>query len=107
MKEKWIVHSKRADFDAVGKKFDISPITARIIRNRDIITDEDINMYLYGSLEELYSPWLLKDMEKAVSIIQNKITTGKSIRVVGDYDIDGVCAGNILVKGLVVHLLFQ
>lgn len=100
MKEKWIVHSKRADFDAVGKKFGISPITARIIRNRDIITDEEINMYLNGSLEELYSPWLLKDMEKAVCIIEDKIAVGKSIRVVGDYDIDGVCAGNILVKGL-------
>ncbi|MBE5926446.1 MAG: single-stranded-DNA-specific exonuclease RecJ [Lachnospiraceae bacterium] len=100
MKEKWIVHSKRADFDAVGKKFGISPITARIIRNRDIITDEEINMYLNGSLEELYSPWLLKDMEKAVNIIEEKIVAGKSIRIVGDYDIDGVCAGNILVKGL-------
>jgi len=100
VKEKWIVHSKRADFDAVGKKFGISPITARIIRNRDIITDEEINMYLNGSLEELYSPWLLKDMEKAVNIIEEKIVAGKSIRIVGDYDIDGVCAGNILVKGL-------
>ncbi len=100
MKEKWIVHSKRADFDAVGAKYNISPMTARIIRNRDIVSDEEINKYLNGSPEELYSPWLLKDMEKAVNIIVEKIKSGKHIRVVGDYDIDGVCAGNILVKGM-------
>lgn len=100
MKEKWIVHSKRADFEAIGAKYNISPITARIIRNRDVISDEEINKYLNGSLEELYSPWLLKDMREAVDIIKQKLRENKSIRVVGDYDIDGVCAGNVLVKGL-------
>lgn len=100
MKEKWIVHSKKADFEAIGAKYNISPVTARIIRNRDIISDEEINKYLNGSLEELYSPWLLKDMRESVEIIKQKINEKKSIRVVGDYDIDGVCAGNILVKGL-------
>ena len=100
MKEKWIVHSKKADFEAIGAKYNISPITARIIRNRDIISDEEINKYLNGSPEELYSPWLLKDMRESVEIIKQKINEKKSIRVVGDYDIDGVCAGNILVKGL-------
>ena len=100
MKEKWIVHSKRADFNAMGEKFNISPVTARIIRNRDIITEEEINKYLNGSLEELYSPWLFKDMDKAVDILIEKIKQDAKIRVVGDYDIDGVCAGNILVKGI-------
>lgn len=100
MKEKWLVHSKKADFNAIAAKYHISPITARIIRNRDYIEDIDINLYLNGSLGELHSPWLLKDMDKAVSIIENAIDNKQSIRVVGDYDIDGVCAGNVLVKGL-------
>lgn len=98
--EKWFVYSKRAEFDAIGQKFHISPMTARILRNRDVVGEEAIRKYLHGALEDLYSPWLLKDMDKAVSILQKKIGEGRKIRVVGDYDIDGVCAAYILTNGL-------
>lgn len=100
MKEKWLVQSKKADFNAIAQKYHISPITARIIRNRDVVEDEQIYHYLYGSLGELHSPWLLKDMEKAVPILLEKIQNHKHICVVGDYDIDGVSAGSILVLGI-------
>ena len=95
-----MVTAKRADFDAIGKKFHISPVLARIIRNRDVIGDEAIEKYLHGTSEQFYSPWLMKDMEKAVEILAEKISQKKKIRIVGDYDIDGVCATFILKKTL-------
>lgn len=96
----WFVAAKRADFNMIGEKFGISPVLARIIRNRDVITEEEIQLFLHGTIKELHSPFLLKDMEKAVSITKEKIKDGKKIRVIGDYDIDGVCASYILEKGL-------
>lgn len=98
--EKWFIQTKRADFDRIAKNFNIDPVVARIIRNRDIITDEEIHMYLNGTLDNLHSPWLLKDMEKTVKLIKEKITAQKRIRVIGDYDIDGVNATYILLNGL-------
>ena len=71
--EKWIVFAIKADFNQIAKKYNISPMLARIIRNKDIIEDKDIKEYLYGDINELNSPWLLKDMEKAVEIIKIKI----------------------------------
>ena len=56
--EKWFIANKKADFAAIGKRFGISPITAKIIRNRDIIEDGDISMYLYGTLKDMRSPWI-------------------------------------------------
>jgi len=97
---KWMVTTKRADFERIGKMFHISPVVARIIRNRDVIEDKDIEKFLSGTKEQFYSPWLLKDMERAVSILIPKIQQKKKIRIVGDYDIDGVCATFILKKGL-------
>lgn len=94
------MHTKKADFEQIGKNFQIDPVIARIIRNRDITTEEEIQRYLKGTLEDLHSPWLMKDMEKAVNIIKEKIEGGKRIRVIGDYDIDGVNATYILLKGL-------
>lgn len=96
----WMVQTKRADFSAIAQKYNISPVTARIIRNRDVTEDADINRYLHGSISDLYSPWLLPDMEKAVEILKEKTATGKRIRVVGDYDIDGVCSTYILLTAL-------
>lgn len=96
----WMVQTKRADFSAVARKYQISPVTARIIRNRDVIEDADIERYLHGGISDLYSPWLLPDMEKAVRILQEKAAAGKRIRVVGDYDIDGVCSTYILLTAL-------
>lgn len=98
--EKWFVQTKKADFEQIGKTFQIDPVIARIIRNREVITEEEINLYLNGTIEQLNNPWLMKDMDKAVSIIKEKITNHKKIRVIGDYDIDGVNATYILLRGL-------
>lgn len=98
----WFITAKRADFEGIAKKFGISPVLARLIRNRDICEDEDIRNYLYGGEESLYNPFLMKDMEKAVTILLSKIEAGEKIRVIGDYDIDGVCATYILVRGIQV-----
>lgn len=98
--EKWFVAAKKADFDAWSEKFHISPMTARIIRNRDVTTEEEVQKYLYGKMADLYDPMLLKDMDKAVAVILEKIEQGKIIRVIGDYDVDGICASHILTKGL-------
>ncbi|WP_099466727.1 single-stranded-DNA-specific exonuclease RecJ [Konateibacter massiliensis] len=98
--EKWFIQTKKADFEQIGKTFHIDPVIARIIRNREVITDEEIKMYLEGTLKDLHSPWLMKDMDKAVGLIQTKISEQKKIRVIGDYDIDGVNATYILLKGL-------
>ena len=98
--EKWFVASKKADFDAWGKKFHISPVTARIIRNRDVETEGSLQKFLYGALKDLYDPMLLHDMDKAVEILQCKILEQKFIRIIGDYDVDGICASQILKMGL-------
>ena len=98
--KKWYVSAKKADFTEIGKKFHITPMTARIIRNRDVVGDEQIRRYLQGSLEDLYSPWLLKGMKEGIALIQESIALGEKIRVIGDYDIDGVCATYILLTGL-------
>ncbi len=97
---KWFVAAKKADFEEIGKEFGISPVLARIIRNRDIIEKEDIRKYLDGTVDDLYDPFLLKGMEGAVTIIARKIAEGAALRVIGDYDVDGICATYILIKGL-------
>lgn len=97
---KWVIVAKRADFDGISRRFGISPVLARIIRNRDIVEDEDIRKYLAGTAEEMYDPFLLKDMDKAVAILADKIAAGVAIRVIGDYDADGICATFILIRGL-------
>ncbi|MBD5550896.1 MAG: single-stranded-DNA-specific exonuclease RecJ [Lachnospiraceae bacterium] len=94
----WFVAAKKADFDAIAKKFDISPVLARLIRNRDVCGEEEIRKYLYGSIQDLYAPELLKGMDQAVSVIKSAIEAKRKIRVIGDYDIDGVCATYILVR---------
>ena len=98
--EKWMVAAKRADFKEIGERFGIDQVTARIIRNRDVIGEEAIEKYLHGSRKDFYSPWLLKDMEKAVAIPQEKITNKNKIRIIGDYDIDGVMSTYILLVSL-------
>ena len=71
--EKWVVCAKRADFQKISQEFGIDPVIARLIRNRDVEGTENIRSYLYGTLKELPSPWLLKNMDKAVEILQEKI----------------------------------
>ena len=98
--EKWMVAAKRADFKGIGERFGIDQVTARIIRNRDVIGEKAIEKYLHGSRKDFYSPWLLKDMEKAVAILQEKIENRNRIRIIGDYDIDGVMSTYILLESL-------
>ena len=100
MKEKWVVTTKGADFQKTAKDFGVDPVIARVIRNRDITEPEDIRQYLYGTIEDIPSPWLMKDMEKAADICEAKIKERKPIRIIGDYDIDGVMSTYILLKGL-------
>lgn len=97
---KWMVSAKKADFDRIAQQFHIDPVIARIIRNRDIAEDEMIRQFLFGTIEDLHSPYLLKDVKKAAEILRDKIRQGKSIRVIGDYDIDGICSTYILLEGL-------
>lgn len=98
--EKWMVQTKRADFNSIAEKYGISPVTARIMRNRDVVGAQDIEQYLFGSLKDLHDPGLLKDMDLAVEILTEKIQEGKPIRIIGDYDIDGVCSTYILYTAL-------
>lgn len=100
MSKKWVVSAKRADFDAIAAKFHISPYLARIIRNRDVIGDENVNLYLNGEPKDMHDPSLLKDIEIAKDIISDAVEAGVKIRIVGDYDIDGVCASHILHTGI-------
>lgn len=95
-----MVAVKRADFKGIGERFGIDQVTARIIRNRDVIGEKAIEKYLHGSRKDFYSPWLLKDMEKAVAILQEKIENRNRIRIIGDYDIDGVMSTYILLESL-------
>lgn len=98
--QKWFVTMKKADFEAIAKKYQISPMLARLIRNRDIIGDDNIANYLNGTEADLHDGFLMKDMKRAIAILSNKIQEGKKIRVMGDYDIDGVNASYILKEGL-------
>lgn len=97
--EKWVLAAKRADFQEIGRKYGIDPVIARIIRNRDITEDAEINQYLNGTLDDIPSWKSLKDIDKAVEIISQKIDLGTRMRIIGDYDIDGVTATYILLKG--------
>lgn len=98
--KKWVVIAKRADFDAIGKKYHISPMLARIIRNRDVISDKDINRFINGTLDDLNDPYLLDDIEMGVDITDAILLGGGKVRIIGDYDVDGVCATYILYKTL-------
>lgn len=98
--EKWFVAAKKADFDKWAEEFHISPVLARILRNRDLEDVSQVRKFLYGTLEDCYSPWLLKDMDKAVNALIGAVDEQTSIRVIGDYDVDGICSSYILTKGL-------
>lgn len=97
---KWLLVNKKADFKGIGEKYQIDQVTARVIRNRNLIEDTDIYLYLKGSIKDLHHPGLLKDADKMVKILQEKIKEQKAVRVIGDYDIDGVMAAFILVTAL-------
>lgn len=96
----WMLYTKKADFPAIAERFHISPVTARIIRNRDVTGEHEIEKYLHGTRRDLYDPHLLKDMDHTVDILKEKIKKGLWIRIVGDYDIDGICSTYLLYQGL-------
>lgn len=98
--EKWIEIRKGGNFMEMAKKYGIDPLIARIIRNRDIIDEKEITEYLYGGKEALHNPHLLKDVDKAAEIIAEGIAGKKAMRIIGDYDIDGVNATYILLEGI-------
>lgn len=98
--EKWVISAKRADFQKIAQDYGIDPVIARLIRNRDVQGKEALDQYLNGKVEDLPSPWAFKDMERAVEILESKIRLGKAIRIIGDYDIDGVISTYILLRGL-------
>lgn len=96
----WVVRSKSADFEYLVKKHKISEVLARILVNRGLREDEDIHKFLHPSIDDLYDPIHLKDMDKACDILQDKIGQKKKVRIVGDYDVDGITATYILYNGL-------
>ena len=97
---KWMVAAKKADFNGIAEKYGITPVLARIIRNRDITQDCDIRRFLEGNLADLHDPFLMKGMEQAVELLLFRIEAGLPVRVIGDYDVDGICSTYILVRGL-------
>lgn len=96
--EKWFVTTKRADFNTIAEQFHISPILARIIRNREITGEQAVEYYLNGTVKDLHNAAAMKDIEKAALLLKSKIEEGKKIRVIGDYDIDGIQSSYILLK---------
>ena len=98
--QKWVVINKKADFKGIGERFGIDQVTARIIRNRDIVEEEEIDRFLHGTLEHLHAPELMKDAEVLADCLADKIEKQKAIRIIGDYDIDGVMSTFILKKAL-------
>ena len=97
---KWMLAARKADFDAIAQKFHISPVLARILRNRDLVTEQEIDRFLNGTLADLHDPSLLKGMQEAGPCLFQKIGQKVKIRIIGDYDVDGVCSAYILLRGL-------
>ena len=97
--EKWVLLRKGADFEHISQKFHVTPRVASLIRNREIIGDEAIERYRHGTIADLYDGMLMKDMDKAIAVLTEKIREGRRIRIIGDYDIDGVQATYILMEG--------
>ncbi len=97
---KWMVKMKKADFDAIAGKFGINRITARLLTNRGLTTDEEIERFLSGDASMLHDPAQLADIDRGAKVMLHQISQGARIRVIGDYDVDGICSSYILVKGL-------
>ncbi len=98
--EKWLVATKKADFQEWSREFNIDQVVARIIRNRDVTETEEVRKFLYGTIQDCHSPWLLHGMEQAVGLLLEEIEKGSYIRVIGDYDVDGICSSYILTYGI-------
>lgn len=99
-KEIWMLQTKRADFQGLASRLGVNPVSVRIMRNRGMETEAQMHRYLYGTVDDLYDGSLMKDMKKAVSLLIEKLQSRKKIRIIGDYDIDGVCSTYLLYTGL-------
>lgn len=95
---RYYLYCKKADFLAIAQKYNISPMTARILRNRDLITDDEIDLFLNGSMDDLFDPFLMKGIEEAIPIILKAVSDNVKIRIIGDYDVDGICSSYILKR---------
>lgn len=100
MKEKWMVKNKSADFKAIAGHFGISEVTARLLVNRGLNDFEAMGCYLAPDISQLHDPQGMKDAGKAAGILAEKISEGKKIRIIGDYDVDGVVATYIFMETL-------
>ncbi len=100
MEEKWVIAAKKADFNGIAARFGIDPVIARIMVNRGLTDPEEMEIYLYGGRENLHDPHLLRDADKAAEILEADIRAGRRVRVIGDYDVDGIMATYILIKAL-------
>ena len=98
--EKWVEIRKGGDFAAIGEKYGISPVIARILRNREIVSDEEIHDFLFGTLEDMENPMLLDSAPEAAGLLYKKVRAGCRIRIIGDYDVDGICSTYILYDTL-------
>jgi len=97
---RWMVAAKKADFNKIAKEYGITPVLARIIRNRDICEEQEIRKFLKGTTDDLHDPFLLKGMAEAAELLLSKIREEKRIRIIGDYDVDGICSTFILEQGI-------
>ena len=97
---RWMIAAKRAEFKEIAEKYGIDQVTARLLRNRDVVGDEAIRDWLYGDLRALHDPHTMKGMEEAAALIRESVSNGERIRIIGDYDVDGICATMILYRGL-------
>ena len=98
--KKWVRSARKADFNKIAEQFNIDPVTVALITNRDITGDEKIYEYLHGGLQSLHDPQQMRDVDKAVELLMAKISAGQKIRIIGDYDVDGVMSTYILQQGL-------
>lgn len=99
-KEAWVVLRKSADFNGIGKTYGVDPVIARIVRNREVTDETQLESYFRPSCKQLHDPALLKDAVSAAELLMEKLAQKKKIRVIGDYDIDGIFATYILYDGL-------
>ena len=100
MREKWVEAPRITGNEELAQKFSVSPMAMRLIRSRAGMSEEEVREYLCGTIDELADPYLMKGMRDAVSLLQEKIRQGSRIRIIGDYDIDGVNATHILITAL-------
>ena len=96
----WMVAAKKADFYVIAEKFHVDPVVARIIRNREVIGEKNIRIYLGGNLSDLSDPHQMKDMDRLVEILAQKIRKQVHIRIIGDYDVDGVTSSHLFLTAL-------